>query len=120
MENGTKEDYEFLDEIEDRLHAEYVDRVLTWLQWNEGDTGYQISRFDTRFSRQPSRGTTTYTTSARTGMLVTCSRITSGTPTRSSSAPTTNCFDPEYENRPLEFFEPMVRRVFSAQKHETL
>jgi len=24
-----------------------------------------------------------------------------------------NCFDPEYENLPLEFFEPMVRQIFN-------
>ena len=23
-----------------------------------------------------------------------------------------NCFDPEYRHEPLEFFEPMVRRLF--------
>ena len=26
-----------------------------------------------------------------------------------------NCFDPNFESKPLEFFEPMVRRVFSAE-----
>jgi predicted HD phosphohydrolase len=26
-----------------------------------------------------------------------------------------NCFDPEYESLPLEFFEPMVRRIFGRQ-----
>ena len=26
-----------------------------------------------------------------------------------------NCFDPDYENLPIEFFEPMVREVFSRQ-----
>lgn len=25
-----------------------------------------------------------------------------------------NCFDPEFKSKPLEFFEPLVRRVFSA------
>jgi predicted HD phosphohydrolase len=24
-----------------------------------------------------------------------------------------NCFDPDFQSRPLEFFAPMVRRVFS-------
>jgi len=27
-----------------------------------------------------------------------------------------NCFDPEYENLPLSFFEPMVQRVFDPEK----
>lgn len=27
-----------------------------------------------------------------------------------------NCFDPEYRNKPLEFFRPMVERVFKAPK----
>lgn len=26
-----------------------------------------------------------------------------------------NCFDPDYENLPLDFFEPMVRRVFARE-----
>lgn len=26
-----------------------------------------------------------------------------------------NCFDPEFQSKPLEFFEPIVRRVFSKQ-----
>jgi len=26
-----------------------------------------------------------------------------------------NCFDPDYENLPLEFFEPMVRRIFARE-----
>ncbi len=26
-----------------------------------------------------------------------------------------NCFDPDYDNLPLEFFEPMVRRVFARE-----
>lgn len=28
-----------------------------------------------------------------------------------------NCFDPAYESRPLEFFAPMVRRVFAAPRY---
>jgi predicted HD phosphohydrolase len=30
-----------------------------------------------------------------------------------------NCFDPEFESRPVEFFEPMVRRVFSQPRYLT-
>ncbi|WP_067561442.1 HD domain-containing protein [Halofilum ochraceum] len=26
-----------------------------------------------------------------------------------------NCFDPDYENLPLEFFEPMLRRIFARE-----
>ena len=26
-----------------------------------------------------------------------------------------NCFDPDYKNLPLEFFEPMVRRIFAGE-----
>lgn len=29
-----------------------------------------------------------------------------------------NCFDPAYENLPLDFFEPMVRRVFVEPRYE--
>ena len=28
-----------------------------------------------------------------------------------------NCFDPEFRSRPLEFFEPMVRRVFAEARY---
>ena len=28
-----------------------------------------------------------------------------------------NCFDPDYEPLPLEFFEPMVRRVFAEPRY---
>ena len=28
-----------------------------------------------------------------------------------------NCFDPAYESLPVEFFEPMVRRVFAEPRH---
>jgi predicted HD phosphohydrolase len=28
-----------------------------------------------------------------------------------------NCFDPDYESLPVEHFEPMVRRVFSAVRY---
>ena len=28
-----------------------------------------------------------------------------------------NCLDPDYESEPLEFFEPMVRRVFAEPRH---
>lgn len=29
-----------------------------------------------------------------------------------------NCFDPEYDSEPLEFFEPIVRRVISAPRFD--
>ena len=29
-----------------------------------------------------------------------------------------NCFDPAFQSKPLEFFEPMVRSVFSRPPHE--
>ena len=28
-----------------------------------------------------------------------------------------NCFDPDYQSKPLEFFRPMVERIFSAPKN---
>lgn len=31
-----------------------------------------------------------------------------------------NAFDPDYDTLPLEFFEPMVRRIFSSSKFENL
>ncbi len=29
-----------------------------------------------------------------------------------------NCFDPDYDTLPLEFFEPMLRRVCSTPSHD--
>ena len=46
MEDGTREDYELLDRLERELHTDYADRLLEWVQWNEGETGYRISRFE--------------------------------------------------------------------------
>ena len=175
MEDGTKEEYEFLVAIEGVLHADYVDRVLEWLQWNEGDTGYRISRFE--------HGLQSATRAHRDGrdeeFVVCCLLHDIGdflSPFNHSQlaaailAPYVseknhwiikqhgvfqgyyyfhhfgqdrnardrfkdhewyddavdfcarydqNCFDPEYENLPLEFFEPMVRRVFATRIHET-
>jgi hypothetical protein len=31
-----------------------------------------------------------------------------------------NCFDPDYDTSPLEFFEPMVRRVFGRQPDQSV
>jgi predicted HD phosphohydrolase len=31
-----------------------------------------------------------------------------------------NCFDPDYESEPLEFFAPMVQTFFSAPRHDDL
>ena len=31
-----------------------------------------------------------------------------------------NCFDPEYQSRPLSFFEPMLRRVFDKPVFDTI
>jgi hypothetical protein len=28
-----------------------------------------------------------------------------------------NCFDPDYESLPLDFFEPLVRRVFAEPRY---
>ena len=31
-----------------------------------------------------------------------------------------NCFDPDYDTKPLEFFEPMVRRVFNRPRFDDI
>ena len=31
-----------------------------------------------------------------------------------------NCFDPDYESKPLSFFRPMIERVFAKQKFNTI
>ena len=175
MEDGTKEDYELLARLEEDLHADYVDRLLEWVQWNEGDTGYQVSRFEHAL-QSASRA---HRDGRGEEYVVCCLLHDIGdliSPFNHSQAAADilrpyvseknywiirhhglfqgyyyfhhlggdrnardifedhpwygdavefcarydqNCFDPDYEALPLEFFEPMVRRVFAARKHST-
>ena len=175
MEDGTKEDYELLARLEEDLHADYVDRLLEWVQWNEGDTGYRISRFEHAL-QSASRA---HRDGRGEEYVVCCLLHDIGdliSPYNHSQAAADilrpyvseknywiirhhglfqgyyyfhhfgedrnardvfeehpwyddavefcarydqNCFDPDYEPLPLDFFEPMVRRVFAARKHST-
>lgn len=175
MEDGTKEDYDLLERNEELLHADYADRVLEWLQWNEGDTGYKISRFEHSLQS----ATRAFRDGHDEEFVVCCLLHDIGdflSPLNHSQLAAAilrpyvseknhwiikhhglfqgyyyfhhygkdrnardtykdhewyddtvafcakydqNCFDPDYENLPLEFFEPMVRRVLSEQKHDT-
>jgi len=46
MENGTREDYELLDKIEEAQMSDFAGRVLGWLKTMDDETGYQITRLE--------------------------------------------------------------------------
>ena len=175
MEDGTKEEYELLERMEHQLHTDYVDRLLEWVQWNEGDTGYRISRFEHSL-QSASRA---YRDGKDEEFVVCCLFHDIGdlfSPYNHSQVAADmlrpyiseknywiirhhglfqgyyyfhyfggdrnardrykdhpwyddtvefcarydqNCFDPDYESLPLEFFEPMARRVIATRRHDT-
>lgn len=175
MEDGTKEDYQLLERLERQLNTDYVDRLLEWVQWNEGDTGYRISRFEHSL-QSASRA---YRDGKDEEFVVCClfhdigdlispynhSQVAAdilrpyisdknywiirhhglfqgyyyfhyfgrdrNTRDRYRDHPwyddtvefcaryDQNCFDPDYVALPLEFFEPMARRVISTRRHDT-
>lgn len=175
MEDGTKEDYLLLERLEEQLHADYADRLLEWIQWNEGDTGYRISRFEHCLQS----ATRAFRDGRDEEYVVCCLLHDIGdllSPYNHSQVAADilrpyvsernywiirhhglfqgyyyfhhygqdrhareafrdhrwfqdavdfcanydqNCFDPDYDNLPLEFFEPMVRRVFAARQNQT-
>lgn len=175
MEDGTKEDYQLLERLEHQLHTDYVDRLLEWVQWNEGDTGYRISRFEHSL-QSASRA---YRDGKDEEFVVCCLFHDIGdliSPYNHSQVAADilrpyiseknywiikhhglfqgyyyfhyfggdrnarerykdhpwyddtvefcarydqNCFDPDYVSLPLEFFEPMARRVISTRRHDT-
>ncbi len=175
MEDGTREDYLLLERLEEKLHADYADRLLQWVQWNEGDAGYRISRFEHCLQS----ATRAYRDGRDEEYTVCCLMHDIGdliSPFNHSQVAADilrpyvsernywiirhhglfqgyyyfhhygqdrhardafrdhqwyqdavdfcanydqNCFDPDYDNLPLEFFEPMVRRVFAARKRQT-
>jgi predicted HD phosphohydrolase len=44
MEDGTKEEYELLADLEAAEHADFADRVLGWLRSMDTPSGYRITR----------------------------------------------------------------------------
>ena len=46
MKDGTKEDYDLLDELESEQMDDFADRVLGWLRTMDDSVGYQISRLE--------------------------------------------------------------------------
>ena len=46
MEHGTREDYEFLEQLEEHEMSGFPDRVLGWLRTMDDSVGYQISRLE--------------------------------------------------------------------------
>lgn len=46
MDQGTRADYELLDEFEKTAGTNLAERVLDWLRSMQGDSPYQISRLD--------------------------------------------------------------------------
>ena len=88
MAEGTREDYEPLARFEEEFAAGLADRVLAQLQARSGSlAGHQADRLEHSLQTAPR--------SFRDGAA----------------------FDPAYESLPLEFFEPMVRRVFARKPY---
>lgn len=46
MDQGTKADYELLDNYEKDVNSDFADRVLNWMRDMDGDSPYQISRLE--------------------------------------------------------------------------
>lgn len=87
MADGTAEDYELLDAIETEDMMGFPDRVLGWLhQMDDDTTGYQITRLDHPYYQ---------------ATIDFCAKYDQ------------NSFDPAYDSEPLDFFEPMLRRVLA-------
>ena len=175
MEDGTREEYEFLARLEGDLHTDYADRLLEWVRWNEGKTGYRVSRFEhslqsaSRAHRdgrdeeyvvccllhdigdliapynhsqvaadilRPYISEKNYWIMRHHGLFQgyyyfhhfgqdrNARDMYKGHPWYEDTIEfctkyDQNCFDPEYETLPLEFFEPMVRRVITTRRHHT-
>ncbi len=86
MEDATREEYEFLDKMEEQYVAGLPDRVMEGLRkLAHSISGYRINRLE----HSPQ------------GAVDFCHQYDQ------------NCFDPEYDSEPLEFFEPVLRRVLS-------
>ena len=175
MEDGTREEYEFLAAREREEHADLVDRLFDMLRQMDSDAGYQISRYEHSLQS----ATRAYRDGRDEEYVVCCLFHDIGdmlAPFNHSQLAAAvlrpyvseknhwiirqhgvfqgyyyfhhfggdrearqafaghewyddcvefcakydqNCFDPDYENLPLEFFEPMVRRVFATRRHET-
>lgn len=95
MEDGTREDYEFLGRMEDRYNADLADRVLEHLaRLDEGVTGYRVSRL--------THSLQCATRAFRDGAVHFCHHYDQ------------NSFDPHYDTLPLDFFRPMVERMLSG------
>ena len=175
MEDGVKEDYELLSRMEEDINADYAGRLMEWVQWSDGDTGYRISRFE-HVLQSASRA---YRDGRDKEFVVCCLLHDIGdliAPYNHSQVAADilrpyvseknywiirhhglfqgyyffhhlgmdrnardiykdhpwyedtvefcekydqNCFDPDYESLPMDFFEPMLRRVIATRKHET-
>ena len=107
MEDGTREVYELLSRLEGEFAADTADRILARLrQLSDSVGGYQFDRLEhslqsatrDRNARDRHRDHRWYQDavdfSYRWGP---------------------SSFDPDYEAGPLEFFEPMVRRIFARE-----
>lgn len=173
MEDGTAEDWAFLDEKERAFNADHVDRVLTQLKMLDVDWGgYRV----TRYEHSLQSATRAYRDGADEEMVVAALLHDIGdilSPYNHSEAAAAllkpyvservhwvikhhglfqgyyynhffggdrhardmhkdhpfyqdcvdfcakydqNAFDPDYDTEPLEFFEPMVRRVLATPK----
>ncbi len=177
MEDGTKEEYEFLEDFETKFMAATADRILAQLNLlKDGISGYKITRYDHSLQS----GTLAYRDGADEEMVVAALLHDIGdiiAPANHSEAAAAvlkpfvsekvhwiikhhglfqmyyyahhlggdrhardrlkdhpwyedcayfchhydqNAFDPDYDTLPIEFFEPMVRRVFAQSKFHNM
>jgi predicted HD phosphohydrolase len=175
MEDGTKEEYEYLAAIEEREHADFPDRVLDWLRSMDTPSGYRI----TRLGHSLQSATRAHRAGKDEEFVVCCLLHDIGdmlAPFNHSEVAAAllrpyvsernywivkhhglfqgyyyfhhfgedrnardryvdhqwyddtvdfcrdfdqNCFDPDYDTLPLEFFEPIVRRLVGERRWPT-
>ena len=99
------------DELAPHTHSEmvgailrpYVSEEICWIVASHG--AFQMYYYAEHYDADPN---------ARERLVT--ARTSTGAPS-SASATTRYCFDPAYESLPVEFFEPMVRRVFAEPRY---
>ncbi len=97
MKDGTAEDYRIIAMRSVAMVKGLPDRILAHLKLLEGDSvGYAVDRLTHSLQ------------SATHAYFIECAEF--------CAAYDQNCFDPDYDTLPLEFFTPMLRNVFAQAK----
>jgi predicted HD phosphohydrolase len=130
MEDGTREEYEFLDQMEDEYKAGLPERILDSLRKLEHSlSGYRINRLEHSL-QGATRAFRAYWVIKHHGVFQmyyyahhcggdrNAREMFKDNPWYQDAIDfchnyDQNCFDPDYDSEPLEFFEPILRRVLS-------